>query len=305
MTASDASIDVRLTKETFNVAGLLVHVWTNGGLAALSTKEVAALILLHGWKDSADDPALERTARAAFEWALARQQPVPLSTAQRDFLVVTSDLRDHGRRTVDPRTNRRWGKDPERHNPTHAIDLFGVQVGSARDVSFIIDFLPLYLFPHGERTIVEWAVAGSSLGAQAVWSVLKEEPRVRTGIAVMGSPDCVAVMRAMGAAAGVPIAPPYVPDELLALMRDLNPTSAVDNPFFGKRVLVVNAEQDGYMAWESYAAFVERLEVGPEGRKEVLRLPGGHCYTDEMMWVVVRFFWEECVVGKRARKAKL
>ncbi|TFY72055.1 hypothetical protein EVG20_g976 [Dentipellis fragilis] len=327
MAAPDSNVDVHLTRETFNLAGLLVHVWSNGGIQALSTKELAAMILMHGWKESTDDPALERTARAAFQWALARQQPVPVSALQHDFLVVMfcKDDRTCGTtgigRSTRAQTNdgaiilstitqhTRFGN-ADRWSMERRIDIFGMLVGSARDVSFVIDFLPLYLFPHGERTIVEWAVAGTSLGAQAVWLVLKEEPRVRTGIAVIGSPNCIAVMRAMGAATGVPIAPPYVPDALLALMRRLDPTSAAAdctayNPYFGKQVLVVAAEQDVYMAWGAYAAFVEEMEVGPGGRKEVLRLPGGHCYTEEMMWALVRFFWEECVVGRRPGKAKL
>ena len=45
--------------------------------------------------------------------------------------------------------------------------------GTARDVSFLIDFLPSYLFPRDERTIVEWVVAGISLGGHSTWIALK------------------------------------------------------------------------------------------------------------------------------------
>ncbi|KAA1467396.1 hypothetical protein DENSPDRAFT_926577 [Dentipellis sp. KUC8613] len=296
------------TKETFNVAGLLVHVWSDGGVQALSTKEVAAMILIHGRKESTADPAFERTARAVFEWA---RQPEQRRHAQRDIVVIMFDLRNHGHRVVDPHMNELWSKNPEHHNPTHAIDLYGTMIGTARDVSFVIDFLPSYLFPNGEHTIAEWAAAGTSLGAHIVWFVLKEEPRVRTGIAVMGSPDNIAMMHAVGAVARVPIAPPHVPDALLALMRRLEPGAAdhrarsAANPYFGKRVLVVVAEQDVFVPWGMYGAFVEALEVGPGGRKEVVREPGKHVYTDEMMCAVVRFFWEECVVVKGPGKAAL
>lgn len=44
--------------------------------------------------------------------------------------------------------------------------------GTARDVSFLIDFLPAYLFPNGERMVAEWAVAGISLGGHATWYLL-------------------------------------------------------------------------------------------------------------------------------------
>lgn len=46
--------------------------------------------------------------------------------------------------------------------------------GTARDVSFLIDFLPAYLFPNNERTIVEWGVAGKSLGGHSTWIALKQ-----------------------------------------------------------------------------------------------------------------------------------
>lgn len=48
------------------------------------------------------------------------------------------------------------------------------QVGTARDVSFLIDFAPAYLFPNAERTVDRWGVAGISLGGHSVWSILKD-----------------------------------------------------------------------------------------------------------------------------------
>ena len=45
--------------------------------------------------------------------------------------------------------------------------------GTAHDVSFLIDFLPAYLFPNEERTISQWLVTGISLGGHSTWIVLK------------------------------------------------------------------------------------------------------------------------------------
>jgi hypothetical protein len=45
-------------------------------------------------------------------------------------------------------------------------------VGTARDVSFLIDFLPSFLYPTGRMPIVEWGVAGKSLGGHAAWIAL-------------------------------------------------------------------------------------------------------------------------------------
>lgn len=44
-----------------------------------------------------------------------------------------------------------------------------IVVGAVKDVSFLIDVLPAYLFPHDERIIGEWVLAGFSLGGHATW----------------------------------------------------------------------------------------------------------------------------------------
>ena len=50
---------------------------------------------------------------------------------------------------------------------------FACTAGTAQDVSFLIDFLPSYLFPNGERTVTKWVCAGRSLGGHATWLALK------------------------------------------------------------------------------------------------------------------------------------
>lgn len=40
-------------------------------------------------------------------------------------------------------------------------------------MSFLIDFLPAYLFPHDERTVSQWLVSGISLGGHASWITLR------------------------------------------------------------------------------------------------------------------------------------
>lgn len=50
--------------------------------------------------------------------------------------------------------------------------MYAIYTGSAQDVSYLIDVLPAVLFPSGERTVVQWLAAGSSLGGHAVWTLL-------------------------------------------------------------------------------------------------------------------------------------
>lgn len=58
----------------------------------------------------------------------------------------------------------------------HTVNLDGVAstehvfaAGTAKDVSLLIDFLPSYLFPNGERTVSDWGIAGISLGGHSSW----------------------------------------------------------------------------------------------------------------------------------------
>lgn len=46
--------------------------------------------------------------------------------------------------------------------------------GASLDVSFLMDFLPSYLFPNEERTISQWLISGISLGGHATWIILKD-----------------------------------------------------------------------------------------------------------------------------------
>ena len=124
---------------------------------------------------------------------------------------MQQDQRNHGSRLVSHLSNLAWDlKNSSNHNERHgwvcfrplerrhglmdrfqdryvfhtrsvafhisAIGLMGnriTQVGTSRDVSFLIDVLPAYLYPNDERTIVNWVTAGISLGGHATWLVLR------------------------------------------------------------------------------------------------------------------------------------
>jgi len=44
--------------------------------------------------------------------------------------------------------------------------------GTAHDLTFLIDHIPAYIYPEVERNIVEWGVAGISLGGHSTWIAL-------------------------------------------------------------------------------------------------------------------------------------
>jgi len=286
-----------VVKETLNVAGLSTNVYTRANLRDKRTSEpIVVLFFLHGRTESADlaDP----TARAAFSWIAKKE--ASSREASRDFMVVTFDQRNHGKRTVDQRGNLGWSKNADQHNERHAVDLYSTLIGAVKDISFLIDVLPAYIFPHDERIIGEWVLAGFSLGGHATWLGLTHEPRIRIGIPICGCADLLTLMEERASKAGIPRAAPYFPESLRALVRAYDPVAAPPGAFTGKCIFALAGADDSLVPWSASRKFVEALDVGERGKKKVLVLPGvKHEYTDEMREELIRFFWEEALVTYR------
>ena len=69
-------------------------------------------------------------------------------------------------------------------------------------------------------------------------------------------------------------------------------------------MLVLAGADDAIVPWAASRAFVEALDVGREGRKEVVVVRGArHEFTDGMREEMFRFFWEEALVGGRLAPA--
>ena len=100
---------------------------------------------------------------------------------------------------------------------------------------------------------------------------------------------------------GVARTPPYFPASLRALVRAHDTVSAPAAVFVGKRVLVLSGAEDRLVPWEASRTFVDALDVGRGGRKEVSVLPGvKHEFSDGMREEMFRFFWEEALVSGAA-----
>ncbi|KAH8981586.1 Alpha/Beta hydrolase protein [Lactarius hatsudake] len=285
-----------VVKETLNVAGLSTNVYTRANLRDKRTSEpVVVLFLLHGRTESADH--IDPIARAAFSWAA--EKGASSREAPRDFIVVTFDQRNHGKRMVDRREDLARSKNADQHNEPQAVDIYSTLIGALKDVSFLIDVLPSYVFPHDERTVGEWVLAGFSLGGHATWLALRHEPRIRIGIPICGCANIVALLELYTDKLGIPRTAPYFPESLRALVRAYDPTTAPPGAFVGKRILALSGADDTFVPWSASRAFMEALDVGPRGKKKVMVLPGKHRCTDEMRDEMFQFFWEEALVARQ------
>ncbi|KIP01289.1 hypothetical protein PHLGIDRAFT_123485 [Phlebiopsis gigantea 11061_1 CR5-6] len=275
-----------LSRRTVFLAGLPVHVFSTKDLGDISGK-VAVLFLLHGRQGSARE--INKRAESIVRHVADRGPSIVT------LLVVTIDQRNHGERLYDALANNAWNEGNDRH----AIDMYAMYTGTSKDISYLIDLLPSYLFPSAEAEIVQWSIAGVSLGGHAAWFSLCAEPRITLGVPIIGCPDYLHLISRRAQASGIAFEPPYAPQSFVAHVQQHDPPSTpftatdASNPFYNKKVLVLSGADDPLVPWESSDAFVRDLHVGPAGVKQVVVYPGvGHACTEEMVKATADFVWE-------------
>ncbi|KAJ4479955.1 Alpha/Beta hydrolase protein [Lentinula aciculospora] len=280
------------SKELLNVGGLPVQIYSS--IESETNKPVFILFFLHGRMGKANDvePAIS---------PIYNDINGSTKVLNQELIIVTFDHRNHGGRLIDNKANEAWNEDESKSNVRHGIDMFAIQDGSARDVSFLIDYLPAYLYPESERKISGWGLAGISLGGHSTWATLAREPRIKVGIPIIGCPDYLLLISERAAKHGISLdsASKYFPESLLSLIREEGPPSTpyleegVSNPFFGKNILVLSGGADPLVPWSASEGFVEGLTVGPHGYKKVVVQPDtGHTVTPEMIKEMIEFLRE-------------
>jgi len=279
-------------KDLHVVSGLQLEVYTDDS-ATDTSLPVTVFFLLHGRYGSTNSDYLQKSLNGIFEECYNSHSA---SERRRDLVVVAFDQRNHGQRLVKEEANVAW-HERGRHNEKHAIDQYTLQAGTALDVSFLINFLPSYLFPSGERKIEEWGTGGISLGGHASWIALSKEPRLSFGVLIIGCPDYISLMTQRAQRASVPFAPPAIPDSFLEYVKKNDPAQQPykvtnqSNPFFGKKICVLSGGADTLVPWTSSKEFVEGLEVG-DGVKEVfVEEAAGHECTPAMVDKLAKFVW--------------
>ncbi|KIJ63165.1 hypothetical protein HYDPIDRAFT_93008 [Hydnomerulius pinastri MD-312] len=264
------------------VGGIAVDVYSHSA-AADSSLPVKVLFLLHGRTGSAQ--TVEPAAKAILN---VNYGPAGAAKKQ-DVVIALFDQRNHGKRILDPLRNEAWHQDPAKNNAQHAIDMYTIQTGTVHDMSFLIDHIPAYLYPSGEREIVDWGIAGVSLGGHAAWIALTREPRISLAIPIIGCPDYTKMVSQRAESSGVPFAPPYYPPQLKAYVDKYDPASFpytakdASNSFLGKRILVLSGAKDPLVPWTASQEFVAGLEVGDGVKRVVLEENAGHECTPTMV----------------------
>ncbi|KAF4614061.1 hypothetical protein D9613_007674 [Agrocybe pediades] len=256
------------------IGGISIRVYRSTGQSAAP---IGVLFLLHGRHGSAND--VDSMAKSIHEHGTKK--------SRLDLFIVTLDHRNHGNRIVESVANNTWTE--EKNNVKHALDMYSIQSRSSSTLPWFY-FMQSYLFPMNERRIEAWGIAGISLGGHSTWIALAQDARITVGIPIIGCPDYEALMEYRANTSNIPFEPPYIPSGFSDAIKSSNPASGDytslknTNPFLGKKILVLSGQDDKLVPWTASKGFVELLEVGEEGLKEVVVQKGvGHECTKEMV----------------------
>lgn len=292
-----------LSKTKRNIGGLNVNIFGLEELTLASSRSSAAsppdlciAIHMHGRGGSADNEEKivrqiwDRVERSKRQYAQQSQRHNS-SDAMLEFLMISFDARNHGHRMTNETGQKGW----KQGNKDHAMDLYSMIVGTAQDVSFLVDFLPSYLFPHDERRVVNFAVTGKSLGGHSVWHVLANCDQIKIGVPFISCPDMKRLLAQRAPKSFVSNGPPYIPASLSSLISRIDPASLPynisdpsRNPFWGKRICICNGQEDRLVPWSCAEGFVQGLIVGPPNIQRnnfrvVLQEGIGHEVTEQMI----------------------
>lgn len=188
-------------------------------------------------------------------------------------------------------------------------------VGTALDVSFLIDHIPSFLYPLDEKAITEWGIAGISLGGHSTWIALAHgisisstlaailthldtmlaDARLKIGIPIIGCPDYTKLLEYRAHFLDIPLVPPHYPRCLEEYVSTHDPARLPyrsrdkSNPFLDKKILVLSGGKDKLVPWSASEEFVEGLEVGNGAKLVVVEECAKHEYTPTMAEEVARF----------------
>jgi len=248
------------------------------GLSELPKEPTAVelLFFLHG--RMSDRKALDAPIRAV------------LPKLTRPTVVVTFDQRNHGERLVEIKANMGWNDYPEPKetfdNEDHAVDMACIYSGTAMDVSLLVTYLPLKLWPNGEHRVATFGCAGVSLGGHSTWMVGAKDPRVTILVPIIGSPAPNLLLKHR---ASTTVPKPNFTDEMVKTIEGV--TEYDLTVWKNKHILALCGGIDDVVPpKESQTkAFVERLKGAGIDVELIVEDGVGHTVTEKMLEELVQW----------------
>jgi dienelactone hydrolase len=202
-----------------------------------------------------------------------------LILAEQGFLTVSIDARLHGERAVPDFEERMAANFPK--------EMLGVMIGTAGDVSLVID----YFVQRADVLPDKIGVMGVSMGASIAYLAATLDDRIKASVPIIGTPGWdLSLMPEDRDQFG---AWPEPDDELIALITNYDPRHRAER-FFPKALLMLNGVQDETVLIDGPRQLYERLQPLYQGQPERLSFIAyeevGHEFTEEMRHEAVRWF---------------
>jgi len=163
------------------------------------------------------------------------------------LVVVGLDQRNHGRRLINQRLNRDW-------SPDIPAAMYAIMLGTAMDISLLIDLLPAQLHLPTDRA----GVMGSSLGGHVTLLAMAMDKRLAVGGAMVPGGDYRQLMKLRLAAKDTPAErfDEFYPPELDAAVRKFDPihnaAAYADRP-----LLMTCGQQDNIVPCQCATSFYD------------------------------------------------
>jgi pimeloyl-ACP methyl ester carboxylesterase len=201
------------------VGGIAVTIFSKG------QNYECGIFMLHGRQSSVED-------------FIRRDSDLIESLVTEKHCVLLFDQRNHGPRLVNEVHNQ--GK---KTNPHHPLDMYAIQYGTAKDVQFLIDTIPLFL------PIKRWGVFGFSLGGHATFLSLAHEARLVCGVSVVGCGDYCSLMKSRGI---------ELSSEMLHLLKATDPIHRMEE-MAQKHTSAIYGGKDTLVPYTANTAFEQQL----------------------------------------------
>jgi len=154
--------------------------------------------------------------------------------AEVGLIAIALDQRNHGERLVDVKANEGWGINA-------AADMYSIIVGTAMDVSMLIDMIPARL----DIPMDKVGMTGVSLGGHATLIAMCLDERIQVGVPIIGSGDYRRLMELRAREYGCPKEDfvKYFPPALEAAVRRYDPIHHGAR-FANRPLLMLNGSAD-------------------------------------------------------------
>ncbi|TIA78384.1 hypothetical protein E3P98_03858 [Wallemia ichthyophaga] len=234
----------------FVIGGIKCIVYGLDHLSLDSIKrDVVVVFLLHG---RGETQCGDRYSSIAFKCLTASRQS---ELRKRDLIVVSFDQRNHGSRLINDLHNQGW---PDNQN--HFIDMFSIQQGTSRDVSYLIDYIPSFLFPHDQHNIVDYGCIGVSLGGHATWMSLHQDERITVGVPIIACADYLSLMKERADSRNININPSIAFTGQLNRYDPMLSLAHSKDAWKGKKIMALSGGSDKLVAPKHQLEFIRQLD---------------------------------------------